>query len=331
MAIDSDSSIPLPTPPPPRPAARREAIDAALRNFDGVADAPAARAQKNWWASRQRQLGALATAAIVAVVGIPLTLTVLEDQPRPSAAGNKIAPQQAQRSQPPPDVVVATPVSEAEDATATDIPRSRLPLEPHETAPQAAVETEQKVANFEAPAAIAAAPPAPAPPPPPPPPPAPERGYSAGDAAADSVVVTGSRVREMDEPSSQHGRLAAKRTADALKIISPSEAYAQFLPRLQNAIRSGNPRNVSALVQYPLRVSSKAGVRIYPDRKSLEKDFDRIFTPHVRAAILAQRPDDLFVRDQGAMVGSGEVWFDQTCRNSDCSKVGPVRVKAVNP
>jgi len=31
------------------------------------------------------------------------------------------------------------------------------------------------------------------------------------------------------------------------------------------------------------------------------------------------------------MVGNGEVWFDQTCRNAQCSPPGPVRIKAVNP
>ena len=36
MAIDSDNMISLPTPPPPRPAARRAAIDAAIRKFDGI-------------------------------------------------------------------------------------------------------------------------------------------------------------------------------------------------------------------------------------------------------------------------------------------------------
>ena len=43
MAIDSDDLISLPNPPPPRPAARREAIGAALRRFDGIEDTPAQR------------------------------------------------------------------------------------------------------------------------------------------------------------------------------------------------------------------------------------------------------------------------------------------------
>jgi hypothetical protein len=50
----------------------------------------------------------------------------------------------------------------------------------------------------------------------------------------------------------------------------------------------------------------------------------------VRRAILDQRADQLFVRDQGAMVGNGEVWFSDTCPNAACSPAGPVRIIAVN-
>ncbi len=144
------------------------------------------------------------------------------------------------------------------------------------------------------------------------------------------MIVTGSRIQQ-PEPSSQHGRLAAKRAADAASPISIIDVYGKFLSRLQEAVRSGSRRSVSGLIAFPLRVNTKDGPKIYRDRKLVEEDFDRIFTPSVKQAILNQRSDQLFVRDQGAMVGDGEVWFDQTCRNAQCSPPGPVRIKAVNP
>ena len=60
------------------------------------------------------------------------------------------------------------------------------------------------------------------------------------------------------------------------------------------------------------------------------RDFDRIFTVKVKKAVLLQRPDSLFVRDQRAMVGNGELWFGETFPNSACSSLGPVRIVAVN-
>jgi len=78
-------------------------------------------------------------------------------------------------------------------------------------------------------------------------------------------------------------------------------------------------------------VNGAGGTRIYRDSESVERDFERIFNSRVRSAILKQRADQLFVRDQGAMVGSGELWFSKTCKNSACSPPGPVRIIAVNP
>jgi len=60
-------------------------------------------------------------------------------------------------------------------------------------------------------------------------------------------------------------------------------------------------------------------------------DYDRIFTPNVTRAILGQRFDQLFGRDQGLMIGDGQVWFDHVCANTQCSPPGPVRITAVNP
>jgi hypothetical protein len=137
---------------------------------------------------------------------------------------------------------------------------------------------------------------------------------------ADNLVVTGTRM-----PSA---RLQAPNPAT---VISPDRAYGAFLSRLKSAARSGNRRAMIGLISFPLRVNAASGPRTYRDAKSVERDFDSIFTPKVKQAIAQQRPDKLFVRDQGAMVGSGELWFDHICSNSSCSPPGPVRIRAVNP
>lgn len=328
MAIDSDNPVSLPTPPPPRPAARREAMDAALRKFDGLEGAPAGKLPaRPWWTSHQRQLGALATAAIIAVVSIPVVLNIIQDQPKPSPQDRAPAAVHPKPSlSTVADVAAETPPTEPQ---ITEVPRSKLPLEPHEEAAPLVTE-EHKASNEAASAGFAAMAPPASPPPPPPPPPAPaqERDDAADESA--SIIVTGSSVQQA-APSSQHGRLAAKRAADAASPVAIIDVYAKFLPRLQSAVRSGNRGAVTKLIEFPLRVNTSSGPRIYRDRKSVENDFDQIFTPRVRQAILDQRSDQLFVRDQGAMVGDGAVWFDQTCRNPECSPAGPIRIKAVNP
>jgi hypothetical protein len=137
---------------------------------------------------------------------------------------------------------------------------------------------------------------------------------------ADNIVVTGTHIAP-----------PALDRASPAKVLSRERAYASFLSRLQSAVSANNHRAVIGLIAFPLRVNAANGARTYGDAKSVERDFDRIFTPRVKQAIARQRADKLFVRDQGAMVGDGEVWFDETCNNSTCSPPGPVRIHAINP
>ena len=138
---------------------------------------------------------------------------------------------------------------------------------------------------------------------------------------ADSVAVTGSRIA--------NSKLAAPNAFESKAV--GGQDYPAFLSRLQAAVRANNRRSIMAMIDFPLRVNFAGGARQYRDAQSVERDFDRIFTPKVRRAVLSQRADRLFVRDQGAMVGDGELWFRETCRNSSCSALGPVRIVAVNP
>jgi hypothetical protein len=137
---------------------------------------------------------------------------------------------------------------------------------------------------------------------------------------ADNLVVTGTRIprTSLQAPS-------------AAKAVSPERAYGAFLSRLQSVVRSNNHHAVIGLISFPLRVNASGGALTYRDAASVERDFDRIFTPRVKRAIARQRADTLFVRNQGAMIGDGEVWFDFSCPNASCSPRGPVRIRAVNP
>jgi hypothetical protein len=85
------------------------------------------------------------------------------------------------------------------------------------------------------------------------------------------------------------------------------------------------------MVAFPLRVDLAGAARFYRDRQAVEQDFDRIFTPRVRRAILRQRVDRLVVRKHAAIIGKGELWLRETCPNPACSPAGPVRIVSVTP
>jgi len=338
MAVEKDE-IGLPDLPPPRPARRDATIEAALRKFDGIEEPVAARhGARPWVRTHRTQLGVALSALTLLVVGVPAAMIGLRNQP-PAFESPSTATRE--RAAPAPRQVPARAQAEPEPPSPVSI-NGNAPLrknrgdgfEPVSRDEPAAV-AEVRAAPVQAPA-LAAAPP----PPPPPPPPAPANEVAKTERQADhatasqELVVTGTLIRTPGvsaferRPVRDTGRsLSGANTTNA----KPKEAgYPAFLARLQAAVRADDRAAILGLINYPLRVNGSR-TRTYRDAAAVSRDFDGIFTAKVRRAILAQKAGELFVRDQGAMIGDGEIWFDQTCADSSCSSLGPVRIKAINP
>jgi len=308
--MEKDQSAWLPEPPPPRPARRDAAIEAALRKFDGVEDAalPAREEPRRAWASAHRpQLALALSAMLLVVIGVPAALIGIRNESAPPERTVVV-----RDVEPPP----APAPRAAEPAPApAPVPQPPPALRKYRGVDREDVLNSLPQAEAAPPVAAVAAPP----PPPPPPPPAPPAAR-AQESLTQDLVVTGSRIAEpaLEAPS-------------AAKVMSADQPYATFLSRLRTAVRGNDRDALIALVSFPLRVNFAGGARTYRDAASLGRDFDRVFTPKVKRAVLAQRADRLFVRDLGAMVGDGELWFRETCPNASCSPPGPARIVAVNP
>jgi len=154
---------------------------------------------------------------------------------------------------------------------------------------------------------------------------------------ANDIVLTGSRVARPAAPAAERDEadtlnsLPKMQAPTAPTWVLKDRTYAIFLSQLQTAVRSGNSDGVIRLVRFPLRVNANGKSHTYRDAASVHADYDKIFTPSVRQAILNQKFDRLFGRDQGLMIGDGQIWFDHSCPNAQCSPPGPVRITAVNP
>lgn len=329
MAVD-DSSL-LPETPPPRPARREAAIEAALRRFEGIEDMPVGAERPSsasrWAWGRHPQFGLLVSASLIAVIGLPAALIAIrngdvtsEQEPAPSApvtmnfSQEGVAAETQFEGPPMPDGVAETPSEQPSARTA-----------------QQAVEMRQ---TRSPPPAIALA----APPPAAPAPAAPMIAQKA-EPTADAIVTTGSRIRRPELSSADSFELSraeplAERAGNAPAAperVLKDPSYRTFLSRLQSAVRANDRSAVVKLIAFPLRVNSDGGSKLYRDAISVREDYERIFTPRVRQAILDQRFEQLFGRDQGVMIGNGTVWFDHVCSNSKCSPPGPVRITTINP
>jgi hypothetical protein len=346
LAVD-DSSL-LPKAPPPPPARRDAAVEAALRRFDGIEEPTMAepgrrsRPESAWAWGKHPQFGLAMSAAVIAVIGLPAALIAIRDSgvaPREAAAPAAEQPtfeaadvaEQALSASSQPEPSRDPP---ARDPAARPQPdrRGGLPDEVSDRAPFS-----PPVPAYEPQAAPAAA--SPPPPAPPLPPPRAEQQGALAESDEGSIVVTGSQIRAPNAWAERvrdgRGKAGSQRNNDvsgtAPDWVLKDLGYRRFLNQLQGAVRSNDRAAVTRLISYPLRVNSGGRATFYRNVRSVLADYDRIFTSRVRNAILTQRFENLFGRDQGVMIGDAAVWFDRTCRNTSCSPPGPVRIKAINP
>jgi hypothetical protein len=94
--------------------------------------------------------------------------------------------------------------------------------------------------------------------------------------------------------------------------ISDPAHVTQFLARLKQAVAADDHAAVAAMVNYPLTVYSSGGRSMtYRNAAALSANYARVFTPEVKAAVAAAKADNLFARDQGVMIGNGEIWMNE--------------------
>lgn len=86
----------------------------------------------------------------------------------------------------------------------------------------------------------------------------------------------------------------------------------QFLLALRAAVHANDRNKVAAMVQYPVRVNLGNGRhRELRTPQQFLAQYDFLFNSNTRGAIDRQVPQCMFARDQGAMIGDGQIWFQQ--------------------
>ncbi|VVT19046.1 hypothetical protein [Erythrobacter sp. EC-HK427] len=110
--------------------------------------------------------------------------------------------------------------------------------------------------------------------------------------------------------------------------------YSDFVRALQSALAAGEQDAVIGMIRLPLRVNETSDGPVQTtyieSREDIAARFDWLFDTPLRAAIMAQDPDDVFAPSEGGMIGSGEMWFTATCLDDACETTGPVQIFAIN-
>ncbi|PJI89304.1 tetratricopeptide repeat protein [Sphingomonas koreensis] len=233
----------LPKAPPPRPARREAAIAAAMRRFDGIADAPAEPqhmpARPPLWKSRWGQAGAFASILLVAMITVPIALeTPPRTPPAPRSqapvaervakadprADSPQAPGPARPAKPP----AATP--DAPSAPATRGAGASPPAADTATASSETAQPEMLASRLERAPSPRLAPPAPPPPAAPPPPMAEAR------TDTPSIVATAGRTPRPAMEAAAPLSMAEKTEATDEGVVVTGAR----LPRSRAASRRGD-------------------------------------------------------------------------------------------
>jgi hypothetical protein len=98
---------------------------------------------------------------------------------------------------------------------------------------------------------------------------------------------------------------------------------------LKQAVEKHDAPAVAALVSYPITVNprTKKAISVRTPRTFIAC-YDQIITPHIADVIEKQKYENLFVNDQGAMLGSGEVWISGICKDKACKQVD-VKIRTI--
>jgi hypothetical protein len=104
--------------------------------------------------------------------------------------------------------------------------------------------------------------------------------------------------------------------------IRSKDELSKFLGSLKRAATSRDAAALSKAIHYPLHVSTEPKRKPIKNEEDLKKNIDSIFTAKVLSAIERQKFEEIFCRDQGAMLGDGEVWIDE--------QRGKIGVKTIN-
>ncbi len=109
------------------------------------------------------------------------------------------------------------------------------------------------------------------------------------------------------------------------------DAERAFVVSLQQAVGKDDKQWIAEHCAYPVRVGLP-GFAQAPDRASLIRRYGVIFTPKLKAAILAQDPDQLFHNYQGTMVGAGatNIWIRSSDWNGPSDKPDSFSIITIN-
>jgi hypothetical protein len=102
-------------------------------------------------------------------------------------------------------------------------------------------------------------------------------------------------------------------------VLGDHTLYREAFDGIQTAINEDDATAFATWVSYPINVVADGETMSIADEEGLVAHFDSILIDDIRAVVADQLWQDVFVNDQGVMLGGGEVWLNGICVDDSCA------------
>jgi hypothetical protein len=96
---------------------------------------------------------------------------------------------------------------------------------------------------------------------------------------------------------------------------------AAFLKTLQSAVAVGNCLKVASLIEFPLTAWANGEQITIENESEFHAKYRQVFTPELKKAIAAARPETLSASQEGVMFDSGRVCFRPVAADKNALRV----------
>ncbi len=87
--------------------------------------------------------------------------------------------------------------------------------------------------------------------------------------------------------------------------------FKQFLKYLKVLVKNNNRNEIARFIDYPV-LQAKRTTRNIKNENDFVNNYDKLFNEKVKSALENQKLNQIFRNYQGAMVGGGQLWFEET-------------------
>lgn len=100
-------------------------------------------------------------------------------------------------------------------------------------------------------------------------------------------------------------------------LLGDAAQYEKVFDAFKTAVVAGDRPAVVEEVRFPLNIS---GGKKITGPGEFQRNYEKIITPAVVKAVSAQEFGNVFVNQQGVMIGDGQVWLNGQCLDKACTR-----------